>query len=560
MRKQGFVLGSAILIATVFITKVIGIIYRVPLAHLLGGSGMAYFSSAHSAFMPVYALAVSGITPAIAKLVSQYVALGRYRDAVRLRHCSLTFFLFTSLAATGILIILSKAICIHVVNEPLSRLSLVAIAPCIAIGAVTAVERGYAEGLRNMVPTAISEIIEAVIKLTSGLLLANMTRTRAMESFYNNGTVFGTSCKTAEEAISVVLPYVAAASVLGITIANLIAYIYTYLSARLCKSEITPELLAFDKIITPKPELLRSVLRLSMPFALAALVSTISGVIDLITINHCLEEACEKGLDSSLFGGIALNKGERLESFIYGSYSGLALTVFGIIPSLTAMLGKSALPLVSTACARNDMAQLRKSVSAIVFPTLFVSIPCGLGISIFSEEILRFLFSGRALEIEVSWRALCVLGLASIPISLVSPLFSVLQASGKSSAPIKITVIGSITKLILNCVLITKPNINITGAAVATLTSYSVMLLLCLFSLREVCGKGYLFNRQTVKLVFASILCCEGAYLMYSLLANYLSMRFSLSLAVLFSVNIYIYSIDILSVLPKSRLKTYFSR
>lgn len=560
LKRQGFILSSVILILSVLITKVIGIIYRIPLANLLGGSGMAYFSSAHSAFMPVYALAVSGITPAIAKLVSQLVAQGRYRDAVRLRHSSLTFFLFTSSAATGLLIVLSKLISVSVVNEPLSRLSIVAIAPCVTVGAVTAVERGYAEGLRNMLPTAISEIIEAAVKLIAGLSLAAYTKNRAMLEFAESGCVFGMRCQSSEEAMHAALPYIAAASVLGITIANLIAYIYTYLSARFSKCGISPELLSHDSQATPKGELVRSVLRLSMPFALAALISTVSGVIDLVTVNHCLERACNNGLDSTFFGDFVLGSNERLESFIYGSYSGLALTVFGIIPSLTAMLGKSALPLVSSACAVNDRERLRESIRAVILPSLMVSVPCGLGISIFSKEILEFLFSGRDFEIEVARRALSVLGIASIALSVVSPLMSVLQATGSRLFPIIITVSGSAVKLILNCALVVIPHINITGAAIATLFSYVLMLILCCLRIRAVAGKGAVSARNPVSVIFASVLSCEGAYLLYSVLSNCLSMRFSLIFSVMFSVNIYIYSIDILSVLPKYRLKAYFSR
>ena len=560
MKRQGFFLSSAILIFSVLVTKVIGIIYKIPLANLLGGSGMAYFSSAHSAFMPVFALAVSGITPAIAKLVSQYVAQGRYRDAVRLRHSSLTFFIFTSTAATGLLIILSKLISYHIVNEPLSRMSIVAIAPCIVIGAVTAVERGYAEGLRNMVPTAVSEIIEAIIKLFCGLLLANGTKSRALSEYNELGTVFGQVCESEEQAIYLALPYIAAASVLGITIANLIAYIYTYLSARFSKSIITPELLSHDNISTPKSELVKGVLRLSFPFALTALISTISGVIDLVTVNHCLEKACENGLDSSFFGQFSLGYSERLESFIYGSYSGLALTVFGIIPSLTAMLGKSALPLVSSACAVGDRQKLRESIKAVILPSLIFAVPCGLGISVFSEEILKFLFAGRSFEIEVARRALSVLGIASIPLSLVSPLMSVMQATGSRLFPIAVTAIGNGVKLLLNCLLITSPKINITGAAMATLIAYVVMLICCIIKLRKLAGKGVVSLKNIVSIAFAAVLSCEGAYLLFSVLSNSLSMRFSFVFSVMFSVNIYIYSIDILSVLPKYRLKTYFSR
>ncbi len=560
MKRQGFVMGSVILIATVFLTKVLGLIYRIPLANMLGGTGMAYFSSAHSVFMPIYAVAVSGISPAIAKMVSGSIALGNYRDAVRLRHCALSFFMLTGIAFTLLLVLLSDYICVHIISEPLSRISVVAIAPCVAIGAVMSVERGYTEGMRNMVPTAISEIIEAVIKLSCGLWFAFLASARTEDEFARLGTVFGKLCENEEIAHAEALPYIAGASVLGITLANLCSLIYAHLSARFSSSGISREMLSYSQTDTPKKELLKKAISLAVPFAVTAVISTLSGLIDLVTVNRCLEKAVEGGLSAKSLGIDAKYDSAGLESFIYGSYSGLALTVSGIVPSLTAMFGRSILPLVSSAQATGDREKLRKSIFSVILLALSISMPCGLGIAVFSDEILRFLFAGRIAEIAVAKRVLAILGISSIPISLVSPLFCVLQGIGNGKAPIRITLVGSAVKLIMNMMLVQNPSLNIAGAGISTFVCYTLMLILSVMSLHKICGRKITDRRLIIGLVISSLLCCEGAYLMNAILTNCLSMRFSLVLSVLFSVNIYIYSLYILSVLPKYGLKRYFSR
>lgn len=63
MKRQGFIKGSAILLAMVLITKILGLLYKIPLTNLLGGTGMGYFASAFSVFTPVFAIVVSGIPP-----------------------------------------------------------------------------------------------------------------------------------------------------------------------------------------------------------------------------------------------------------------------------------------------------------------------------------------------------------------------------------------------------------------------------------------------------------------------------------------------------------------
>lgn len=557
--QQSFIVASIILIATVFVTKVLGMIYRIPIAHILGGSGMAYFSSAYSIFMPVYAIAVSGVPPAVARLTAQECALGNYRNARRLRSAANTFFFLTGLAASVLLIVCAKPICDIVIAEPQSRYAVAAIAPCIAIGAVAAVERGYAEGMRNMIPTAASEVIEAVIKLAAGLGFAVIASRKAELEFALNGTVFGTSCENAQQAQAAALPIIAAASVLGVTLSNLCGALYLWLSRKLSGDGISDELMELSQAHTDKREMLRSLLELAVPFALASVITTLSGVIDLVTITRCLDRAFEADTAYSLrkFAGIVvgLSEGEKLSSFIYGSYSGLALTVFGIVPALTAMFGRSILPSVSAAYATENKEALTRSVRDALTMALFVCAPCGLGLCVFSRDILSFLFAGRAGEIAVCTDVLSVLGIACIPVSLCAPAFIIFQAAGLYKEPIRITLVGCAVKLIANLLLVSRPKLGITGAGMATLICYAVMIVMCRSRLRRMCGESVLKARGIVCIGMSSALSIEGAFLLHRMLGAYVSDRISLLIAILFSVNIYILATGLLSVLPKSSSK-----
>ncbi len=532
--------------------------YRVPLAHLLGGSGMAYFSSAYSIFMPVYAITVSGIPPAVAKLTAESLALGRYSDARRLRAAAITFFFFVGFAATVALTIFSKPICDYIIAEPQSRISVAAIAPCIVIGAVASVERGYAEGSANYIPTAVSEIIEAIVKLAAGLGFAVIASKKADADFASVGEVFGIACQTADEARAAALPVIAAASVAGITLSNVCGCCYLWLSRKLRGDGITDERLKQTQVKTPRRELLKNLLELAAPLAIASVITTLSGVIDLLTINRCLDYAFES--DRAFFlkkftAAVAeLSEGEKLSSFIYGSYSGLALTVFGIVPSLTAMFGRSILPAVSSCYAKSDEDGLASNIKAVMTMALFVCVPCGLAISVFSKEILCMLFSGRSAEIAVCADVLAVLGAAVIPVSLTAPAFTIFQSAGMPHEPIKITLVGCAVKLAGNLLLVRKAGLNITGAGLATLICYSVMLAMCAIKLKKLCGKNHPVAgiKNVVNIFLSSLLAIEAAYLVYELCSQSLGNSISLIAAAVFSVNIYIQVTRILSVLPKS--------
>jgi len=92
IRKQDFLKGSLILMLSAAAAKVLGAVFKIPLTNMLGGVGMSYFSCAYSLFLPVYALTVTGISSAAARLTAQASALGLYGDVKRIRRVALAIF------------------------------------------------------------------------------------------------------------------------------------------------------------------------------------------------------------------------------------------------------------------------------------------------------------------------------------------------------------------------------------------------------------------------------------------------------------------------------------
>ena len=122
MKKQGFLLGSAILMASMLITKVLGLIYKIPLTNILGGEGMSYYSSAYSIFMPVFAVSVTGITTALSKIISENLSFKRYANAVKIKRCSMFFFTLSGIVFTGISLLVGYLICVFVLHSNASNL------------------------------------------------------------------------------------------------------------------------------------------------------------------------------------------------------------------------------------------------------------------------------------------------------------------------------------------------------------------------------------------------------------------------------------------------------
>ena len=141
-KKQGFVQGAAVLMAGTLTVKIVSMIFKIPISNLLGGTGYSYFTNAYELFNLVSTIATAGFPVAVSKLISENCVLGHYRDNRKIFRISRLFFLITGLSCMVLTCCLMSAY------------------------------RGYYQGMQNMYPTSISQMIEAVTKMAFGLGLS----------------------------------------------------------------------------------------------------------------------------------------------------------------------------------------------------------------------------------------------------------------------------------------------------------------------------------------------------------------------------------------------------
>ena len=220
-KGQSFLHGAIILSAATIIVKLIGALFKLPLFNLLGGDGMGYFGTAYNLFNPIYALAISGFPVAVSKLVSEQIALRRFRDVRRI--LTVSKYLFIGSGLIGFLIIFFGAgPFVKLIDNPGSYLAVVAIAPSIFFCCIMSIYRGYYVGMSNMYPTAISQVIEAVVKLICGLGFAWGAMRWCMGQYETTGRIMGQVVPSIEQAQSVACAYGAAGAVLGMTVSTFV--------------------------------------------------------------------------------------------------------------------------------------------------------------------------------------------------------------------------------------------------------------------------------------------------------------------------------------------------
>jgi stage V sporulation protein B len=415
---------------------------------------MGYFAAAYNIFTPVYSVTAAVIPAVITKLVASYRSTGRYRSVRKIRRVALRASVLLGLLGAGVIALAAVPFAVYALGTPEAVPSMLVIAPSVLFCCISAVYKGYYEGLSDMSPTALSQIIEAITKAAAGILLSGFILERTGS-----------------------LPYAAAAAVFGVSISELCGFGFLFIRTRRGHDGISRS----DMLSSPEAERILSVLkemfREMLPLTFCAGIMSIVSFIDMMSVTSCINFAVNA--DRAYFiakytygAGLSSMSPAETGNFIYGCYSGIAVSLFSIIPALTALFGKSALPEIAAAWNLRDKDRAHRALGMMLKGTFVVGLPLCFGLAAVAEPLLSLLYSSKPAEAALSLPPLVVLSVGGIFLSLWGTVACVLTALGRSDVILKIMLCGSAVKLALNIILIRIPEINIVGASVATVSCY----------------------------------------------------------------------------------------
>lgn len=502
--KTGFFKNTLILFTAMFITKIVGAVLKIPLTNMIGGTGMGYFSTAYSFFNPVYTVLAAGLPVVITRMTAQSTACKRFREARSIKSAALVLSLVSGIVGTAFMIAFAVPFSDYAANSHESLLSVLAISPSVLFCCLAAAYRGYYEGLSNMLPTAVSQVLESVVKAAMGLGLAGIVLYMERE-----GTIPSDK----------VLPYCSAAAILGVTLGELCGTLFLMLRSRLGSDYITPAELELSPDPPKKLKIIKNITLQSLPISLGAVIINLGAFIDLLTISGGIQECFGKNTEYFFLtfkNAIEESGTENFGNFVYGSYTGIVLSVFMLITSLTALIGKSALPAIAASYECGAKSDVKRNISILLSGIFVIGLPLCLSLGALAEPVLSLLYPSRAAEISVSVSPLTVLCIGGLPIALCGGLFSVFQAIGRFDLPIKLMMAGSAAKLILNLLLLRIPELAVCGAALSTVISHVVVMILGLISLNSALTVKIRILPLFVKPFAAAAVCC-----LLCLLSNY---------------------------------------
>ena len=507
-KTQTFEYGAIILIISTAISKIIGAIFKIPLNDVMGELGFGYFTSAYELFTPIYSLSMAGLPIAVSRMVAEATAEKRYRDVRAILTLTKKAFLVTGFVGFAIMLALSFPFVNLTDKTGGSIYSIIAIAPSLMFCCVMSTYRGYYEGLRNMFPTAFSDVIEASCKLLFGYTIA------AVIMKYSGNVAFA-----------------AAGAIAGVTVGTVLGSLFLYLRFRIKGDGITKEELE----TSPEPKSQRALLRMLVPIAvpviLTSLATNVASLIDVTMVkwqlNRVMDTSAELIRDMYSNAISAYNATAKqtltdaaMPTFLYG-VRGTAFTIYNLVPTISSVLGVSALPVLASVWTkdRDNKTEIKKNIESIIKFTALIAIPAGVGMAVLSAPIMDLLY-GTVPSVEIGAPMLAVFGIAAIFAGISAPMTSMLQAIGKQNIPVRNIAVGALVKIVVNFVLVGIPEINVHGAPIGTLCCFAYIFIANLLSLIKHSGVVPNFMSTLIKPLISAAACGAAAYLVSAVLGT----------------------------------------
>lgn len=541
-KQQSFEYGAVILLISTAISKVIGAVFKIPLSEIINDLGFGYFTSAYELFTPIYGLAMAGLPIAVSRMVAEKTAENRYRDVKAILSLSKKAFFVTGVIGLTAMLLLIYPFVQMTDKTGGSIYSLFAIAPSIFFCCIMSTYRGYYEGLRNMYPTAISDVIEAASKLVFGYTIAYIVM-----------------------KITGNVAYAAAGAIMGITIGTVLGSAFLFLRYKLKGDGITEE----ELLSSPEPASQRSLLRvlvvIAVPVVLSSLATNISGLIDVSMVKWQLNSIVESSGDTikNMYAASIADYNETakemltdaaIPTFLYG-IRGKAFAIYNLIPTISSVLGVSALPVLAcvwTADSKNKSA-IKKNIESIIKFTAMIALPAGIGMAVLAGPIMELLYSSVA-SVEIGGPMLAVFGISAVFSGLSAPLTSMLQAIGKQNIPVRNIAIGMGLKIVVNYILVGIPEINIHGAPIGTLCSFVFIFIANLLSLIKYSGVMPNIWSTIGKPLVSALACGVAAYAVSHILGGG---TLSTAAAILAACVVYVVMLFVLRALDEDTILSF---
>ena len=513
-KKDGFMFGVLSLMLSQVLIKLLGLISKIFLTNKkgFGDVGNGIYGSGYQIYAMLLTISSIGVPNAIAKLISERVAADNYKAAHRVFKIALATFGLIGFTGTLILFLGAETIA-NSIEVPEAKLSLQVLSPSITFVTVASVLRGYFNGLDKVSVTAKAQALEQVFKTTITITAVELIG-------------LGTNLNTT---------LMAAGANLATTLSVLLSFLYILMYYRTFKKIIGPKIKSdtiskLDKV----KNIVKKILYVSIPITLSAIMSTLSKIVDIVTV--------VKGLKKFLPDIAAKAQ--------YGILSGKVDTLATLPLSFNIAFATALVPSVSALMTKKDTRTASKRISFSLLTTMIIGLPCTFGMITFAQPIINLLFPNA----PEGGLLLQIFSFTIIFAVLMQTTNGALQGLGRIIVPAVTSFIGVVLKLILNIILVQNPKFGVNGAAIASVVNNFMAFLLSFIVLRKTIKLELTFNKFITKPIIATFAMCICSYFIYNVLLGIISAKIATLIGLIFAVIIYVIMVIILKIFTKEEI------
>ncbi|MBK5239741.1 polysaccharide biosynthesis protein [Clostridium sp.] len=510
MKKQSLIKGTIMLGMAGLFARFLGLFFRIPIQALIKDQGMGYYQMSYPLYMTFVAVA-SGVPIAMSKFIAEMSAKNDEEGARQVLRQTLFFMVTLASAVTMLMILFARPIISILKWDPKSYYSFLVISTAPIFVSIMCTFRGYFQGLQNVRPTAISQIVEQIGRVFAGVLFAYLLYPMGIE-------------------------YAAAGAALGTLVGGAMGSIYLYLTYMRTKKWLPV------RRVSKRKHILAELGKAALPISMGAAVGTIMSLIDSVLVPQQLLKAGFTQLQSAV---------------MYGQLTGKVFTLMNVPLALSVALCASLVPIIAEAFYLGRRGELVKRVDMAIKLSNVISLPSFLGMFFMAYPIMHLVFMKDAAGYEI----LQYISISIPFIILTQTSTAILQSIGNYMKPVYNLGIGCIVKIIITYVLVSMASVNIYGAVIGSILGYVTSCSLNMNELKKNLNLKADIVGAFVKPAFASIIMIIAVVFSNASVYNYtMSIGLSCVISIIIGIIVYILFIFLLGIFEYEEIKKRFCK
>ena len=510
-KDSNFLVQGSILAAASIVSRIIGLLYRLPMTDIIGDTGNNYYSCAFEIYNIMLIISSYSLPLAVSKLVSARIAKGERTAAYQIFKGAL---LFAAIAGTAVALIVyfGAEFFTSLLQTPLSVFALKILAPVLIVVAVLGVLRGFFQGLGTMMPSAISQIIEQIVNAIVSIWAAYV--------LFQYGSRIGEVLGNPERYAAA---YGAAGGTLGTNLGAVSALLFMLFVFG-----------AYTRVFKKKMRRERNVEVDSFAYTMKILVITIIPVLLSSTIYNI-----SGIIDQGLFKNIATMQGYTVNEIDvwWGVFSGKYKVLINVPISIASAMAASSVPSLSASFASGDKESVNNQINAAIRFIMVIAMPCCVGLAVLAKPIFTLLFPGTIASLDIASTMMWVGAVAVVFYSLSTLTNGLLQGIDQMKIPVKNAAISLVAHIFLLIVLMLFFRLNIYAVVIANAFFALMVCVLNAIALQRHSGYRQEFMKTFLLPALSSGIMGVFAYGAYALLYwisknNLISIIFAIVIAV----------------------------